>query len=276
MAERRMFAKTIINSARFLKMPSETQALYFHLGLHADDDGVVEAFSVMRSIGVSEDSLKILVAKDFVRVLNDDLVSYILDWNEHNKIRPDRKADSVYKDLLLQFVPDAHLIEKRPRADLKKINGRTMDGQWTDNGPHRIGKDRIGEVRLGKGSIVEDNSLSCKQDVVTEIIKYLNSKTNSNYHTSGVKTRKLINTRLKEGFTLDDFKTVIDKKVMLWGNNLKMSAYLRPETLFGTKFESYLNEIVSNSKAMSANGVVSEKTARTMDAMNKFLGDSND
>ncbi|MFW9601851.1 MAG: hypothetical protein ACMV1B_05980 [Prevotella sp.] len=131
MAERRMFAKTIINSARFLKMPSETQALYFHLGLHADDDGVVEAFSVMRSIGVSEDSLKILVAKDFVRVLNDDLVSYILDWNEHNKIRPDRKADSVYKDLLLQFVPDAHLIEKRPRADLKKINGRTMDGQWT-------------------------------------------------------------------------------------------------------------------------------------------------
>ena len=69
MAERRMFAKTIINSAKFLKMPSETQALYFHLGLNADDDGVVEAFSVMRAIGVSEDSLKILVAKDFVTEL---------------------------------------------------------------------------------------------------------------------------------------------------------------------------------------------------------------
>lgn len=265
MAERRMFAKTIINSARFLKMPSETQALYFHLGLHADDDGVVEAFSVMRSIGVSEDSLKILVAKDFVRVLNDDLVSYILDWNEHNKIRPDRKADSLYKDLLLQFVPDAHLIEKRPRADLKKINGRTMDGQWTDNGQHRIGKDRIGEVRLGKGSIVEDNSLSCTQDSVKEIIEYLNLKANTSYKANSDKTRTLIKARMNEGFTVDDFKTVIDKKVLLWGKDINMQQYLRPITLFGTKFESYLNEIVSGAKVAVANGIMSAKSAKALE-----------
>jgi len=117
MANRRMFSKKITESARFLKMPSETQALYFHLGMSADDDGVVEAFTIMRLLGATEDSLKILVAKDFVRVLNDDLVTHIIDWNEHNLIRADRKIDSIYKDLLLEVVPEIELLEPKSRKD---------------------------------------------------------------------------------------------------------------------------------------------------------------
>lgn len=159
MAERRMFSKRIINSARFLKMPVSTQLLYFHLGLHADDDGVVEAYTVMNAIGVTEDDLRILVAKGFVQVLNEDLVTYITDWKENNKIRADRKVDSIYKDLLLQMVPDAQLLQPRQRADVKKRvielpSGRPMDDQWTTNGQpmdgigkDRLGKDSIGEVR---------------------------------------------------------------------------------------------------------------------------------
>ena len=164
MAERRMFAKTIINSARFLKMPSETQALYFHLGLNADDDGIVEAFSICRSIGASEDNLKILVAKGFVNVLNDDLVTHITDWNEHNKIRPDRKIDSIYKDLLLQVNPSIKLIEKKPRADKKHIgtdNGRTMDG---------IGKDRIGKDRIGEDNIYIKDADILSLDLYNKIL----------------------------------------------------------------------------------------------------------
>ena len=161
MAERRMFSKRIINSARFLKMPTSTQLLYFHLGLHADDDGVVEAYNVMNSIGVTEDDLRILVAKGFVQVLNEDLVTYITDWKENNKIRADRKVDSIYKDLLLQMVPDAQLLQSRQRADAKKKvielpSGRPADNQWTTNGQPMdgIGKDRIvedsrGEYRIG-------------------------------------------------------------------------------------------------------------------------------
>ena len=68
MAQRRMFSNRITDSAKFLKMPLSSQALYFHLGLHADDDGVVEAFSVMRQTGAVEDDLRILVAKNFVNV----------------------------------------------------------------------------------------------------------------------------------------------------------------------------------------------------------------
>lgn len=139
MANRRMFSLRIINSARFLKMPISSQALYFHLGMRADDDGIVEAFTTMRSVGCTEDDLRVLVAKGFVQVLNEDLITYITDWTENNKIRPDRKIDSIYQDLLLKINPDAPLIEKRERAD----SGRAMDNQRTDNGPHRLGKDRI-------------------------------------------------------------------------------------------------------------------------------------
>lgn len=67
-------------------MPVSCQALYFHLGLNADDDGVVEAFGLMRMLGNSEDDIKILVAKGFVQVLNEDLVTYILDWGENNHV----------------------------------------------------------------------------------------------------------------------------------------------------------------------------------------------
>ena len=160
MANRRMFSKKIINSARFIKMPPSTQVLYFHLGLAADDDGIVEAFAIMRMVGCSEDDLKILVAKEFVKVLNDDLVTYILDWNEHNNIRSDRKVDSVYKSLLLQILPEVELIESKPRSDLKNNqDGRSTDGP--DDSPrsgHGLNLDGLGKDRLGKDRLKEKNT----------------------------------------------------------------------------------------------------------------------
>ena len=152
MAQRRMFSNRVTDSAKFLKMPLSSQALYFHLGLHADDDGVVEAFSVMRQTGAVEDDLRLLMAKGFVTVLNDDLVSYITDWTENNRIRADRKVDSIYKDLLLKVIPNAELTAPKPRADTGKLTGRPVDNQWTVNGPHRLGKVRLGKYRLVKES----------------------------------------------------------------------------------------------------------------------------
>ena len=77
-----------------------------------------------------------------------------------------------------------------------------------------------------------------------EIIDYLNLTVGTNYKASSKKTKDLIKARFNEGFTIDDFKVVIDKKTMEWINDNKMKGYLRPETLFGTKFESYLNQPV--------------------------------
>ena len=75
-----------------------------------------------------------------------------------------------------------------------------------------------------------------------EIIDYLNIKLGTHYKYTSNKTRALIKARFNEGYTLDDFKTVIDKKYIEWYKDKKMNVYLRPETLFSNKFESYLNQ----------------------------------
>ena len=90
--------------------------------------------------------------------------------------------------------------------------------------------------------IEEERELELEKDtlIYTSVIDYLNQKAGTNYRASSKKTRSLIHARVKEGFKLDDFKVVIDKKCSEWLGN-DMAQYLRPETLFGTKFEGYLN-----------------------------------
>lgn len=145
MAERRMFAKSIIGSARFLRMPPASRLLYYDLGMTADDDGIVEAFTVIRTTGATEDDLRVLAAKGFVTVLNDDLVSYIRDWGTNNQIRKDRYHPSVYAELLVKIGSGA-VVE-------------------TDGLP--FGNQMETEVRLGKVSIGEDkeetNASSCAE-----------------------------------------------------------------------------------------------------------------
>lgn len=103
MAERRMFAKSVIGSARFLRMPPTSRLLYYDLGMQADDDGVVEAFAVMRTTGATEDDLKVLATKEFITVLNEDLVTHITDWRRNNLIKNDRYRPSIYNDLLVRI-----------------------------------------------------------------------------------------------------------------------------------------------------------------------------
>lgn len=90
-----------------------------------------------------------------------------------------------------------------------------------------------------KINLLKDPSI---KDIYSRVIEYLNLKANTKYKFTTKKTQSLIKARLDEGFTEEDFKKVIDKKVNGWINDSVMNKYLRPETLFGTKFEAYLNE----------------------------------
>lgn len=151
-----MFSKRIVESTRFLRMPATSQNLYFHLGMLADDDGIVEAYPVMCTTGASEDDLRVLVSKKFVTVLNQDTVTYINDWLEHNTIRADRKKDSIYKDLLLEVVPDAEIIEpKQSYYSRQKEICQTNDGQTDDKVQKNdsISKDKISKGKLSKENI---------------------------------------------------------------------------------------------------------------------------
>ena len=98
MAERRMFAKTIIDSDAFIDMPLSTQALYFHLSMRADDDGFINnAKKIQRMIGASDDDLKMLAVKRFIIPFDTGIV-VIKHWKIHNYIRGDRKKDTVYPE----------------------------------------------------------------------------------------------------------------------------------------------------------------------------------
>ena len=164
MAERRMFAKSIIGSARFLRMPSTSRLLYYDLGMQADDDGIVEAFSVMRTTGATEDDLKVLASKGFVSVLNDDLVAHITDWSRNNLIKKDRYHPSIYHELLVQIGL-----------------GTQMEPVWNPSGTQmepevRLGKDRLGKVSLGESEADKPPRTRFVPPTVEQVAEYVKQR----------------------------------------------------------------------------------------------------
>ncbi|WP_157800942.1 phage replisome organizer N-terminal domain-containing protein [Bacillus solitudinis] len=116
---------------------------------------------------------------------------------------------------------------------------------------HREKKKELGSNVTGNGDVTdielelykEELEIDKEKDIpFIEIVNYLNQQAHKNYKYSTRKTKDLIKARWNDGFTLNDFKKVIDVKCKEWLNNNDMNNYLRPETLFGTKFEGYLNQ----------------------------------
>ena len=120
-------------------------------------------------------------------------------------------------------------------------NKRTTDEQQTDNRWTQNNKNKESKKnKEGKKDI-----LSRSLDPVKSVVDYLNEKCGTKYEHSSAETQRLIVARLNQGFGLEDFKRVIDNKVADWGNDSQMSKFLRPQTLFSNKFESYLNQSVT-------------------------------
>ena len=103
---------------------------------------------------------------------------------------------------------------------------------------------KTNEMMVTNAYVIGNSNTKNKEkenNIYSEIIKYLNEKANTNYRVSTKNTQSFIKARLKEGFTVEDFKKVIDIKAKSWVGT-DFEKYLRPVTLFGTKFENYLNE----------------------------------
>ena len=143
MAERRMFAKTIIDSDAFIDMPLSTQALYFHLSMRADDDGFINnPKKIQRMIGASDDDLKLLILKRFIIPFDSGIV-VIKHWKIHNYIRNDRYKPTVYTSEKAMITSK----ENGAYTEVETVgipNGYQMDTQY------RIGKD---STELDKDSI---------------------------------------------------------------------------------------------------------------------------
>lgn len=143
MAERRMFAKTIIDSDAFIDMPVTARLLYYDLGMRADDDGFVNSpKKIMRMIGASQDDLMILIGRKFI-IPFDNGVVVIKHWRIHNYIRKDTYNETTYIEQKNQLELD----EKNAYTLKKDDRGRLVDDPSTQV---RLGKDSIGKVSLGK------------------------------------------------------------------------------------------------------------------------------
>ena len=153
MAERRMIAKSIIETDMFLDMPTSCQCLYFHLLLRADDDGFISnPKSIVRTLSASADDLKLLIAKQYLIGFESGVV-VIKDWKIHNYIRNDRyKASSVPERELLNIRKDKAYTLKEDEGIPMIDCGIPSDNQMDTNGipAVSIGKDRLGKDRLGK------------------------------------------------------------------------------------------------------------------------------
>lgn len=142
MAERRMFAKTIILSDAFLDMPLSARCLYFTLGMLADDDGFVNnPKSIMRQVGASTDDLNLLMLKKFVLTFESGVV-VIKHWRVHNLIRKDRYNETKYiKEKATLFLDENNAYTQNPDG-LPLVNQMATE--------YSIGKDSIGKDSLGQ------------------------------------------------------------------------------------------------------------------------------
>lgn len=244
MAKKRMVSNQIVDSDDFLEMPLSAQALYLHLLVRADDEGFTNGVKrVMRMIGSREDDLKILIGKKFVIMFESGVV-VIKHWLIHNTIRADR------------LIPTVHDYEKGQLSiEDNKAYTKGLE-QPTDKCQHRLDKISLEEIRLDKINIKDSVEPSPTLPYQT-IISYLNQQVGTNYKATSASTQKLIKARFNEGFTEKDFHKVIDNKCTTWLKT-DMSKYLRPQTLFGTKFESYLNEQQNNNESYEAHATYEE------------------
>lgn len=153
MAERRMFAKSIIDSDAFLDMPLSTQALYFHLSMRADDDGFVNnPRKIQRMISASDDDLKLLISKQYIFPFESGIV-VIKHWKIHNYIQKDRYRPTVHiheKALISPdesgaYALDIDCIQSVSNMDTKRLpDGNQMDAEV-----------RLGKSSTGKSSVCE-------------------------------------------------------------------------------------------------------------------------
>ena len=149
MAERRMFAKTIVTSDAFLDMPLSARCLYFTLGMFADDDGFVNnPKSIMRQVGACTDDLNLLLLKRFILAFESGVI-VIKHWRIHNYIRNDRYKETKYVEEKASLMLDEKgaYTEYNGEIVARETVGIPSDIPMVDK---RYPQDRIGEDRLGK------------------------------------------------------------------------------------------------------------------------------
>lgn len=170
------------------------------------------------SVGVVEKALKIFKDMGLIEILDDGTI-YMLNIQSYIG------KSSTEADRIRNY---------RNKISTEKAKGVQMYGKCTPE--IEIEKEKELDIEIEKDIYIDDFLTK-----VTDIVDYLNSKADTKFKPSSKKTKSLIHARFEDGFNVNDFYTVIDKKCEEW-KGTEFEKFLRPETLFGTKFEGYLNQ----------------------------------
>ena len=191
MAERRMFAKTIIDSDAFLDMPLSAQALYFHLSMRADDDGFINnPKKIQRMVGASDDDCKLLILKRFIITFESGVI-VIKHWKIHNYIQKDRYKPTIYQE------EKNLLTEKENKAYTECIhNGYKVDTQDR----LEVGKERV-ELEESKERVDYQLIVDMYNDICISFSKV---------NVLSDKRKKAIKARLNT-YSIEQFKEVFEK-----------------------------------------------------------------
>ena len=161
MANKAIFSKTIIDTDAFLEMPATTQNLYFHLNMHADDDGFIgNPKRIGRMIGASDDDFKILIAKKFIIVFESGVI-VIKHWRIHNTLSKMRYKETSYLDeksqLLIKENNAYSLDEGKPLDDSRLVEiGKRQARRTVDEQETNLSKDKLSEDKTSKDKLSED------------------------------------------------------------------------------------------------------------------------
>lgn len=237
MAKRRMFSLDIIDTDKFLEMPSTAQSLYFHLGMRADDEGFISSPKKIASmVNCSADDLKLLIAKNYLIPFESGVV-VVTDWKVNNWVRPDRKQDTRFKNELsmLEIKDDVyHLVDKC------QPNVTHNDNQMTTkcHTEVRLGKDNINKKEKGTSLDNIINSYSENKELIDTIKDFL-------------KMRKSIKKPMTDRALkimlgkLDKYADTPQKKIMILENSIENSWQgvfpLKEEDIPGCKQEKHNN-----------------------------------
>ena len=207
--------------------------LYLFTNPHTNLCGCYEISvrQISNETGYSKSSVENLIERfknvhDVILYSNETKEILLLNWSKYNWNKSEKFVTALTKEI-------ASVKNSEFRHYLEQI----ASGKDTVSIGYQYGMDTTDSVTVSNTVSDQDK----KQYPYKDIVDYLNLKAGTKFRDQSKDSRKHIKARFDEGFTLDDFKKVIDGRCAAWKGDAKMSEFLRPSTLFGTKFESYLN-----------------------------------
>ena len=260
LAQRRMISPKITDTDIFLDMPLSAQALYFHLNIHADDDGFVDNVkTIQRMVGSSEDDAKLLIAKQFIIPFDNPGIVVIKDWRIHNYIRKDRYIPTMHKEEADQLDFDENgSYQKKPKPLSNNVlkAGIPVVDQLSTNGipTGDVGKVRLGKVRLGKsntmsGSDEPDQSVTL---ATKSLIEQINKLSGSRYRATST-WKRLVGARLKD-YSLEELTDMVNFVWKEWEDWNERNKYFRPKTLFAaSKADEYMGKMNAQPSQVDSN-----------------------